>query len=135
KNVLVLGANDGVLPAKLAEDGILSEEERALLENEGTALAPNSRQRLSDEEFFIYLALTGAKERLWVSYPLADDEGKSLQPSMLINRLKTIFPDNKEGLTLADPAEADDDTALSYITGSRQALVFALGQIRQWKHG
>lgn len=134
-NVLILGANDGVLPAKPAEDGMLSEEERVLLENEGAALAPDSRQRLLDEEFFIYLALTGAKERLWVSYPLADVEGKSLQPSMLMNRLKTIFPANEEMLILAEPGEADNTTALSYMTGPRQALAFALGQIRQWKHG
>lgn len=135
KNVLVLGANDGVLPAKPDEDGFLSEEERGWLENEGFELAPGSRQRLLDEEFLIYLALTGAKEQLWISYPLADDEGKSLQPSILINHLKSIFPAVKEGLILAEPGEADRKTELSYISGARQALSYALGQIRQWKRG
>ncbi|HET7580304.1 MAG TPA: helicase-exonuclease AddAB subunit AddB [Bacillales bacterium] len=135
RNVFILGANDGVLPAKPKEDGMLSEEERELLESRGVELAPGSRQRLMEEELLIYLAFSGAKERMVVSYPLADEEGKALQPSMMINRLKAIFPDLKERFIDSEPEETEDEAALGYVSGPQRAMVYALGQIRQWKKG
>ncbi|HEU5139569.1 MAG TPA: helicase-exonuclease AddAB subunit AddB [Bacillales bacterium] len=135
KSVLILGANDGVLPAKPKEDGMLSEEERELLEARGIELAPGSRQRLLEEELLMYLALAGAKERLWISYPLADEEGKALQPSLLISRLKAIFPDLQERLISSEPEEVTGEEALEYISGPQRGLVYALGQIRQWRKG
>jgi ATP-dependent helicase/nuclease subunit B len=135
KSVLILGVNDGVLPAKPAEDGMLSEDERELLAQRGVELAPGSRQRLLEEELLIYLALAGAKEQLWISYPLADEEGKSLQPSMLINRLKTIFPDLHEKLVASEPDSNDNETALAFVSEPQRSLVYTLGQVRQWKKG
>lgn len=135
KSVLILGANDGVLPAKPAEDGMLSEEERDMLEERGMELAPGSRRRLLEEELLIYLALSGAKERLWVSYPLADEEGKALQPSMVINRLKSMFPESEEQLIAPEPESDDNATSSPYVTGPQRALVYALGQVRRWRRG
>ncbi|HEU5140828.1 MAG TPA: helicase-exonuclease AddAB subunit AddB [Bacillales bacterium] len=135
KSVLILGANDGVLPAKPKEDGMLSEEERELLEVRGIELAPGSRQRLLEEELLMYLALAGAKERLWVSYPLADEEGKALQPSLLINRLKAVFPELEEKLIMSEPEEATGEEALEYVSGPQRGLVYTLGQVRQWRKG
>lgn len=134
-SVLILGANDGVLPAKPAEDGMLSEEEREMLAEQGAELAPGSRQRLLEEELLIYLALSGAKERLWVSYPLADEEGKSLQASMWINRLKAIFPDLQEKLIASEPESDNNETALAFVAGPQRSLVYTLGQVRRWKKG
>ncbi|HET7521983.1 MAG TPA: helicase-exonuclease AddAB subunit AddB, partial [Bacillales bacterium] len=135
KSVFILGANDGVIPAKPAEDGMLSEEERELLANEGIELAPGSRRRLMEEELLIYLALSGAKERLWVSYPLADEEGKALQPSMVIGRLRAIFPKLQERLIASEPEETENETAFEYVALPQRSLVYTLGQIRQWKKG
>lgn len=135
KSVLILGANDGIMPAKQSEEGMLSEEERSLLEKKGIELAPGSKQRLLEEEFLIYLAFSGARDRLWISYSLADEEGKALQPSIMINRLKKWFPDLKERLLTAEPEEAVDLSALSFVTAPRRALVYVLGQVRQWKKG
>ncbi|HEX3014821.1 MAG TPA: 3'-5' exonuclease, partial [Desulfobacteria bacterium] len=79
--VFVLGANDGVLPAKVESTGIFTEQEREELEKTGLDLAPGGRRRLFEEQFIVYTALTRASDRLWVSYPLADEEGKALMPS------------------------------------------------------
>src|SRR5690606_30275641 len=92
----VLGANDSVLPQPVPEDGILTELEREKLDSCGLELAPGSRRKLLDEQFLIYMALTTADERLWISYPIADEEGKTLLPSEIVRRLQRMFPSSKE---------------------------------------
>lgn len=56
-------------------------------------LAPGSSRKLLDERFLIYNALTTASRKLWISYALADDEGKVLLPSEIIRQLQGMFPE------------------------------------------
>ncbi|ANE47308.1 ATP-dependent helicase [Paenibacillus swuensis] len=138
----LLGVNDGVVPGRLSEDGVLSEGERDRLAETGLLLAPSARRRLLDERFMIYTAMTVASDRLWVSYPLADEEGKSLLPSELIRRLKQTFPALKEGTLMGDPGvfipsshEEDERTPLDYIAHPERALSYLIAQLREWKKG
>lgn len=101
--VYLLGVNDGVLPSRPREDGILSEEEREAMSGWGLELAPGSRRRLFDEQYLIYMALTRASEGLRISYPLADEEGRALVPSLLLAHLKEIFPLLREEFVSAEP--------------------------------
>lgn len=128
----ILGVNDGILPAKPADDGILSEDERDLLEKNGMTLAPGSRRQLLDEQFLIYLSLANATDKLYVSYPLADEEGKNLLPSMVINRLKSLFPALKEDFIQNDPEAGSD---LDYIHHPQKAISYLNTQLREWKKG
>src|SRR5690606_24107229 len=70
KHVFLLGANDGVLPSAMPEDGLLTERERESLAHAGVALAPGSLRKLLDEQYMIYTALTLPSHSLWISYPL-----------------------------------------------------------------
>jgi len=90
KAVFVAGVNDGILPARVQKDGLLSEEEKTQLKKFGIDL-PTQQDRLSDEQFFIYTAITRTKEKLYFSYSLSDLEGKTLKPSYMIKRIKSIF--------------------------------------------
>ncbi|MFC0189195.1 helicase-exonuclease AddAB subunit AddB [Fictibacillus aquaticus] len=128
----LLGVNDGVLPARPQEGGLLSESDREMLEQNGFELAPGSRRQLLDEQFLIYLALTNASDRLYVSYPLADEEGKTLQPSMVISRLKSLFPGMHEILWKNEPEWEDD---LSFIQHPKKAVSYLNGKLREWKRG
>ena len=101
--VYLLGVNDGALPSRPREDGIFSEEERETIRNWGLDSAPGSRRRLLDEQFLIYMVLTRASSGLWISYPLADEEGRALLPSTLVARLKQIFPSLEETLLSGEP--------------------------------
>lgn len=94
--LFVLGANEGVLPARGQENGLLNAEDRDKLEENGLTLASGSQ--IHDEQFYIYTALTRAQERLYFSYPLTDEDGKALVPSPVINRLKSLVPGLKEQL-------------------------------------
>ncbi|NPV92120.1 MAG: helicase-exonuclease AddAB subunit AddB [Firmicutes bacterium] len=121
----LLGVNEGVLPARPPEDGLLSESEREQLRGMGIELAPSSSRRLLDEQYLIYQGLTRSSEYLWVSYLLADDEGKAMLPSMVVRRIREIFPDLAEesiGIEPSGPLEvqlgfiANPERVVSYLT-------------------
>lgn len=135
KCAFILGANDGVIPLKPVEEGVVTEEEREFLASTGFTLAPGSKQQLLDEQFLIYLALTSASDFLYLSYPMADDEGKSLVPSILFNRLKDLFPTLKENLILNEPNEEAPDEQLNYITNPKKTMSYLSIQLQNWKRG
>jgi ATP-dependent helicase/nuclease subunit B len=135
KNTFILGANEGILPAKPKEDSLISEEEREKLFQLGVRLAPSSKEQLVEEQFVIYTALCSSSDYLWVSYALADEEGKTLVPSGLLNRIKKLFPAIKEQLIVNDPYELPDDKQLSYITHPQKTISYLASELRQWKKG
>ncbi|OZM58209.1 helicase-exonuclease AddAB subunit AddB [Lottiidibacillus patelloidae] len=135
KCAFVLGVNEGVFPAKPQEDGLFLEEEREALQKFGAELAPGAADQLLHEQFIVYLALTSASDKLWISYPLADEEGKTLLASPIIERVKEVFPRLKEGLLKNEPGEVSEGEQLQFITTPRNALSFLVGQIREWKKG
>ncbi|EGW36895.1 ATP-dependent nuclease subunit B [Desulfosporosinus sp. OT] len=90
--LFLLGANEGILPARPNSDGLLDAEEREQLEEAGIALAPKGKTQTFEEQFFIYTALTRATEKLVVCYPLTDEEGKGLAVSPIVPRLKNLYP-------------------------------------------
>ena len=96
KALYIVGANDGVLPSANKEEGILSDEDRIELKSMGIELASDTRSRVFEEQFMVYTALTIPSNYLMITYPMADFEGKSLRPSIIIPRLKKVLPRLKE---------------------------------------
>ncbi|MCD2345308.1 helicase-exonuclease AddAB subunit AddB [Clostridium guangxiense] len=92
KNLFIVGVNDGIFPSAGIEEGILTDNDRGILLEKGVELAKDTKTRAFEEQFLVYTTLTNCSDHLIVSYPMADIEGKSLRPSMVINRLKTLFP-------------------------------------------
>ncbi|MGF7185446.1 ATP-dependent helicase/nuclease subunit B [Desulfitispora alkaliphila] len=132
----ILGVNDGIVPARVKEKGILSEEERDLMAIQGgILLGPDTRRKLLDEQFIIYNALTSASDKLWLSYPLADEEGKALLPSNLLNLIKKLFPQLKEQMIYPEPGEEMGGDDLNYVTLPRQTLSHLVASLRQWRRG
>uniref|UniRef100_UPI00259BBAB5 PD-(D/E)XK nuclease family protein n=1 Tax=uncultured Clostridium sp. TaxID=59620 RepID=UPI00259BBAB5 len=96
KALYIIGVNDGVLPSASKEEGILSDNDREVLFEKGISLASDTRTKIFEEQFLVYTAFTIAEEYLVVTYPLADFEGKSQRPSIIVHRLKKILPNVKE---------------------------------------
>ena len=130
----VLSVNDGVLPARAAAKGILSEGERERLEAVGLKLAPGPRRRTFEEQYLVYLALTRAAEKLYLSYPLADSEGKAVMPSGVVARVKELLPDVEERVWPVEPnaALADD---LTFLSNPGRALSYLAAQLREARAG
>lgn len=136
--VFLLGAGDGVLPARPADDGVFNDTERQKLAAAGIALAPGGRRKAFDEQYLVYTALTRASQYLWVSYPLADDEGRSLAPSPVVGRIKELFPELSVYIYQVEPtgtgnAEAAGD--LPYVVHPGRTLVYLAGRLREIKAG
>lgn len=132
--VFVLGVSDGILPARPVAEGLFNDNERELLKDLGLELAPGSREKLFNEEFLVYTALTRASKHLVLSYPLADAEGKALRPSLVIKRIKELFPKLVEiNLGIEPVGEIDND--LDFISHPRRALAYLGAKLRQAKEG
>jgi ATP-dependent helicase/nuclease subunit B len=89
----VLGMSEGDFPARLAQEGLFGDEERDALTFAGVEMAASRRQKLFHEQYLAYIALTRSSDYLWVSSPLADEEGKAKRPSSLFGRLREMFAD------------------------------------------
>ncbi|MGI6597205.1 MAG: helicase-exonuclease AddAB subunit AddB [bacterium] len=130
----VLGVSEGVLPGRAREDAVFSDREREDLLAAGIELAPTSRVNQLHERYLTYIALTRASERLWVSFPLADSEGKGLAPSRVLNRLRELFPSIPEDYVGMDPSgeEAED---LKFLTSPAQAAQHLVPRLRLTRAG
>ncbi|WP_135546732.1 helicase-exonuclease AddAB subunit AddB [Paenibacillus cymbidii] len=136
KIAFVLGVGDGVLPARINEDGVLTEQERETLLDEGVPLADSSRRKLLDEQFLIYTVLCAPSHRLWLSYPLADEEGKSLLPSELVGQLKRLFPQLREKLLLVEPpADLHEAEQIAYAAVPDRTLTYLTSRLKAWTEG
>lgn len=133
KCVFIIGVNEGVIPAKKSDGGMLSEQDRELLHHFSVRVAPPSREQLLDEPFALYLALASPSERLYMTYPLADEEGKSLLPSMFIKRMKEMFPSILEKQWGNEPLSLSLEEQLSFITNHLTTLKSLAVQLQAWK--
>ncbi|WP_366294661.1 helicase-exonuclease AddAB subunit AddB [Paenibacillus sp. AN1007] len=135
KYVFILGAVDGELPAIPQDNGVLTEQERLLLTERGMGLGPGATRLMLDERFLIYTALTAASKQLWLSYPVADDEGKPLLPSEIVRHVRKMFG-LQEQLLLAQPPVMDSDSLhASYAVHPERSLSMLIGQLRRWRRG
>ncbi len=107
KVLFVVGANEGVLPAYANPSSLLNNEERSQLSLQGLELGWNASSRISEENFLIYHALSQPRDRLLVSWPVADIEGRALRPSLLIRQMQRLFP---QLVVISDLTEEEEST-------------------------
>lgn len=96
KAVFIIGLNDGRFPSVNKEEGFLDDEDREILKQDGMELAKGTIERLYEDNFNIYKAFTTAENKIYLSYTSSDKEGKSLRASMLIYKIKKLYPNLKE---------------------------------------
>lgn len=136
KVAFLLGANDGVLPKKMKDNGIIAENEREFLLAEGVPMADSSRRKLLDEQFLIYSVLCAPSNRLWISYPLADEEGKTLLPSEVIKQVKSLLPTLKEGMLLSEPSPGIPDAdQKEFVVRPEQTVSQLVVQLKHLQRG
>ncbi|WP_314303196.1 helicase-exonuclease AddAB subunit AddB [Brevibacillus parabrevis] len=113
KALFILGVNEGIIPLRPKEEGILDEAERERLAEMGQSLAPSAKQKLMAEPYLLYQAMTRPSERLTMSCALADEEGKALLPSAVFSRIREVLPGLSHEVFYNEPTgEADTDAFL-----------------------
>lgn len=127
--VYVPGVNDGVLPMRSRGEGLLTDAERAKAASAGLELAPGAAADAFAERFIVYTALTRSREYLWVSYPLADGEGRGLTPSLVVLRLKELTGAKITPL----PLEPAPGTEKQYIVHAGRSVSALAAGLRTYK--
>ncbi|WP_410506215.1 helicase-exonuclease AddAB subunit AddB [Haloimpatiens sp. FM7315] len=92
KAVFIIGVNEGVFPMGNTEEGIFTDGDRFILQNANVKLGNDTKTKALEEQFLVYSTLSMAKSYIRISYPIADHEGRTLRPSVIISRLRNIFP-------------------------------------------
>ena len=90
--IFVLGFDEENFPRKVAEKNLLNDADRLRLNESGIEISKGGREQALAEKFLIYRGLTEARELLYLSYPIADAEGKKISASSLLKKIRTIFP-------------------------------------------
>lgn len=90
--LFLVGVNDGVFPAAPSLGGLLNDTDRNALQDAGIELAPDSITRRIEEEHLIYKTLAMPSEYLFVSFAVADFDGKAYRPSQIVTRLLDLYP-------------------------------------------
>lgn len=94
--IFIIGLNDGSFPSINKAEGFFGDKDRELLRDDGIELANGTIDNLYEENFNIYKVFSTAERKLYLSYASSDFEGKSLRPSMLVSKIKKMFPKLKE---------------------------------------
>ena len=94
--VFVMGLNDGVFPKVPTNEGLLSAADRIFLKDNNLELSPDSEHLNFEELFLLYSSFTAPCDKLFLSYALHDESGKTMFPSSIVAKIKEIFPEIPE---------------------------------------
>ena len=117
KVLFCIGASDDNIPGKVENGGILSSLEREqLLESGLFELAPSDRQKSFRQRFYLYMMLTKPSEKLYITSPRVDNEGKAVRLSYLMELIASMF-----SLTID---EVEDFKGQSRLFSEKEACIY-----------
>ncbi len=90
--VFVGGLLEKEFPRQVREDLFLKDLYRKRLKRRGKVVLREANELMDQERYLFYIAITRAKERLYLSYPSANSDGNLTLPSFFLTGLKKILP-------------------------------------------
>lgn len=127
KVCFIVGINDGIFPKVNKFEGFLNDDDRECLKEAGMELANTSLEAMYENNFEIYHTFTLASSKVYLSYCSQDKEGKSLRPSILIKKIKKLFPKIEE--------ESDIIDKKYYITNKTATFDDSIAVYREFLNG
>ena len=94
--IFIIGLNDGMFPSVNKSEGYFNDNDRAYFKENGLELAKGTIERLYEDNFNVYKAFTAASKNVFLSYASSSSDGKTLRASMLVSKMKKLFPNLKE---------------------------------------
>ena len=131
KALFVIGANEGVFPSTIKDDGMLTDSDRITLAQQGIELAKDTTSRAFEQQFMVYTTLTTPSDYLRISYSIANIDGGSQRPSMVISRLHRLFP----GLASYNDIEFNKENQLELISTAVPTFNQLITSMRQHLEG
>lgn len=118
KVTCIVGVNEGIIPGQWVSNNIITDYESNILKDKGIEIIDDSSYQGVQEQYLLYNILSRSRDKIFLSYPLADYEGNSLKPSIYIEEIKNIFPkleENSQG--------QDDNKSITYGNGTLKHMV------------
>ena len=103
--VFILGANEGVLPAKPKTTTIFTERDILELNSIGLLLGEDTISIVLSEQFNTYKLLTSAERKIFISYSTVGKDLAVMKKSSITSRIKQLFPMVKDSRTLCNNKE------------------------------
>ncbi|WDV44428.1 helicase-exonuclease AddAB subunit AddB [Clostridiaceae bacterium M8S5] len=132
KALFVVGVNDGVLPSPASISGLISDEEKEILKEKGMNIVSDSLTKAYEEKLLMYSAISKPSEYIWMSYVLADSEGKTTRPSIYISKLKSVFSSLVIKSDISDPKEV---LINRQITSAKSTFKYMVQILRDYVDG
>lgn len=129
KAIFLIGANEGVLLSYGEDKGLLLDEEKDTLKALGLQLLNTSTYNNYKEKHILYKVLTKPTDFLFVSYALSTVDGKALQPSMYVDKLKQIF------VNLKIESDLSNNDELNFVMSKKATLEILIEKLREFIEG
>lgn len=88
----ILGLCEGEFPRSGQLSGLLSEQDRSLLDQYGISLDTREERLTQDELLYAYRAMTKPSCYLYLSHSMNQSDGKKVSPSAAFSRVAYLFP-------------------------------------------
>ncbi|HKO35601.1 MAG TPA: PD-(D/E)XK nuclease family protein [Pyrinomonadaceae bacterium] len=112
--LFIAGMNEGSFPLRASRDWLYPHEERERLKKHGLVLEDISTETLLKEEHYFYQCACRATERLYLTRPLAADDGIETVPSYYIEELRrAIAPADLERKQIRSDIDSHDVQSIS----------------------
>ncbi|MGV8906815.1 MAG: PD-(D/E)XK nuclease family protein [Acetobacterium sp.] len=121
--LLVFGLNEGLIPGIGTEPNLISDSERLVLASHQIILQNNREFQMDQERFLVYDLLTRPQSCLYLYWALANMEGNTRQPSLILSQITGIFPQIKIHSTLNNDIQgiwdkiSTPESTLWHLTG------------------
>lgn len=129
KILFVAGANDGVLGVNNDENNLLQDDELDILFESGAKFLDNSSFREYKEMHSLYKLFSSMSEKLYISYALSTVQGKSLQPSIYVDKVKEMMP------KIVEKTDLSNRITLNEISNAEGTLDYLISNIRDYVEG
>ncbi|KHE90223.1 MAG: exodeoxyribonuclease V subunit gamma [Candidatus Scalindua rubra] len=89
--VFVGGLLEKEFPRQVRENLFLKDYYRGRLNATGKIVLREAREKMDEERYLFYIAITRAKEKIYLSYPSANSNGNLTLPSFFLSDIQKLF--------------------------------------------
>lgn len=127
KAIFIIGVNDGVYPSVNKDEGFFNDKDRQSLREKGIELAKTTIENIYEDNLAIYKVFTAPEEKIFISYASSNLDGGTLRPSVLITKIKKVFPKLNE--------ESDIITKQAEILTKNSTFEELINKLRDFRDG
>ncbi|BAK80572.1 PD-(D/E)XK nuclease family protein [Candidatus Arthromitus sp. SFB-rat-Yit] len=92
KVLFVIGCNSINFPKSYKKEDLINDLEKDYIKNLGFEFSITNMEKNLSENYYIYSLLNIPKDKIYISYSISSIDGTSMTPSILISKIKKIFP-------------------------------------------